>query len=111
MHREGEVLVDTSIAPPDTLGVRIGRFVRFDTRELAHLPLSFANFFQIDPRARHALDMIFFIQPPAPHMVRAGDHTRRKTFGDPGVQDEETDFSVNFQQIAGVVCCRASRHR
>ena len=33
-------------------------------------------------------------------MVRTGDHARRQSLGHPRVQYEETDFGVNFEQIA-----------
>ncbi len=83
------------------LRVGIGRLVGLDVQSLAHLPLTFADFLQIDPRARHALDLIFFIDAPAAQMVRAGDHSRRQALGDPRVQHEVADLGVNFDQIAG----------
>ena len=101
MNRKRNVLVHAGIAPPDSLGIRIGGRVGLHSRKLAHLPLSFADFFQIDPRTRHAFELILFIQAPTSHMVRAGDDARRQPLGDPGVQHEESDFGVNFEQVAG----------
>ena len=96
MDGESDVLVHSGIAPPDSLRVGIGCVVGFDTRKLAHLPLALADFFQIDPCARHALELVFFIRPPASHVVRTGDHARGQPFGDPGVQYEEADFGVHL---------------
>src|SRR4029077_14031647 len=84
MHRKCKVLMHASIAPPDSLRIGIGRFVVLHSRSLAHLPLPLADLLQIDPGARHAFELIFFIETPASHMVRAGHHAWGPPLSDPG---------------------------
>src|ERR1700687_2776303 len=69
MDRECNVLVHARIAPPNSFCIGIGGVVGFHSRDLAHFPLSLADFLQIDPRARHAFDLILLVDAPASEMV------------------------------------------
>src|SRR5271166_3614904 len=101
MNWEGDVLMHPGIAPPDSLRLGVGAIVWRNAFQLAHLPLAFCDFFQINPRTRHSLNLILFINPPPAKMMRAGNYAWRQAFRDPRVQHEVSDLGVNFHQIAG----------
>src|SRR5947199_238648 len=101
MYLERDVLVNTRIAPPDTLGLRIRAVIRRDAFQLPHFPLAFGDLFQVHPCARHAFDLFVLVHAPAAKVMRAGDNTRSEAFGYPGMKDEVTDFRVDLHEIAG----------
>ena len=98
MHGERDVLVNAGIAPPNALCVRVSAVVRLYAGKLAHLPLPFADLFEIDPRV---LDMrsILLIHLPAAEMMRAGDNSKRR-LPSPGVQHKKSNFRVNLEQVS-----------
>src|SRR5208282_2139345 len=101
MHWKSQVLMDAGIAPPHPLRVWVGRLIGLHARSLTHLPLSLADFLQIDPCARHAFQLIFLPSTPPSHVVRAGNHPGRQSFGHPCVQHKKSDLRVYLDQIAG----------
>ena len=101
MNGKCDVLMHTGIAPPHTLGFGIGAIVGRNRFQLPHLPLPFPDFLQIDPRTRHAFNLIIFVYAPPSEMVGTRNDTGRQPFCDPSVEDEETNLGVNLHQIAG----------
>src|SRR6476469_1810459 len=96
MHRKRDVLMYTGIAPPHPSRIRIGAVVWRDTFQLAHLPLALPDFFQINPRTGHTLDLLVFVHPPTSKVMRAGNHPGRKPLSDPRMKNEVSDLGMDF---------------
>src|SRR5438093_1004430 len=91
LHREGQVLVDARVLPPDPRGVGIVARERSHALELAHPPLPALDLLELDERGGPPLATRRAMKPPAPQVVRARDHTRVNRLRHPGAIDEVTD--------------------
>src|SRR3989454_1097370 len=76
LDREGQVLMDARVLPPDPGGVGVVAHERSHALELAHPPLPALDLLELDERAGPALASRVWMKPPAPQVVRALDHAR-----------------------------------
>src|SRR5579875_1984063 len=68
---------------------------------LPHHPFARFELAQIDQGRRPSFPAEILIEAPAAQMMRARDHPRPDSFGDPYLIDEIADFSMHLEQIAG----------
>src|SRR2546427_4167994 len=79
------------VLPPDPGGVGVVAHERSHALELAHPPLPALDLLELDERAGPALASRVWMKPPAPQVVRAGDHAGADRLRHPGAIDEMTD--------------------
>jgi hypothetical protein len=96
MNREGEVLVNSRIGPPDALGIRVARLVRAHASLALDRPPIVAA---IDRYSGGELPLAWVAKAPSAHMVTTGDDTRTYALGDPSLDDKVSDRRLDSDQI------------
>ncbi len=95
----GNILMHTSIPPPDAIGIRIVRFPGFNPFDCFHFPLPIANIFNINRIGHKAVPFILLTAPSA-NMMGAGHNARFDGFRHPNFIYKPADLCGDFQQIS-----------
>src|SRR5580765_1777886 len=97
MHREGQVLMDTDIVPPDAQGVFVARLIRTRSSFAFQAP---AIVLMFQSHGRHQLLLTGLVDFPAAHVMTTGDDARLDSFGHPRAYHEVSNLSFDANQIA-----------
>src|SRR5579883_1773084 len=94
MHREGEVLMHASLTPEYTGRIGVIAFKWANAFHVSHMPGTIALSPQRDQRRSPAIRSLARFQPPAPQVMRAGNHTRTDALCHPGTVNVITNAGV-----------------
>src|SRR6185295_17449344 len=97
MHREGQVLMDTDIVPPNAQCVFVARLIRTGARFAFQAP---AIVLMVQPDRGHQLLLAGLVNFPAAHVMTTGDDARLDSFGHPRAYHEISNLSLDANQIA-----------
>src|SRR6266567_6022002 len=87
MNREGQVLMDATLAPENTGRVGVVALERTNAFQLTHTPGTILLFPQLYQGRRPAICACTCLQSPASKVVRTGNHAWTDTICDPGAID------------------------